>query len=490
MKCGMSMHGQRDAAGKESHVKTHVMKHVLLLGMTTLLLNLSGCGGTGKAESTPSAPESAANSGAETLGSSTEAPDDSQSNPADSASRETPVGSVSPATDEELYRFVMDSWKSEDFALLYPYADDTLKALISEPDFINIFSSVSEIGGTLLSDQTNATERKDGTVFSATLDFENVTVDLALSVRNARICGINRNVHFKHSFELRKDGYIEQYFVLENDGCRLNAVHTYVDDGQPHPSVLFIGGSGPSDYNETIGLLAPFADLSEALAKKGINSLRIDKRTLNYGSAFQATDTINEEYLLDCGAAIDYLKGRPETASVSLLGHSLGGQVATVLAADRDDIESMILFNSTARPLIDVLFDQLAAASPAQKDLYQTLVDNVKSLTEETATGRNYLGVSDHYWIAVNGIAVIENIKDAGIPTLIVNSRNDNQIFEEDVALWQSELSQDDSVTIYIDDSMSHYGYEIDTKDQGSLYRKAEMPERLTRLFAGFLTKT
>lgn len=89
----------------------------------------------------------------------------------------------------------------------------------------------------------------------------------------------------------------------------------------------------------------------------------------------------------------------------------------------------------------------------------------------------------------MNGIAVIDNIKGAGIPTLIVNSRSDNQIFEEDVALWQSELSQDDSVTIYVDDSMSHYGYEIDTKDQGSLYRRAEMPERLIELFAGFLTE-
>lgn len=471
-------------------MKTHVKGHILLLGLTMLLLNLSGCGGTGDAESTPSStPDPAMSSGAESLEGSSETPDSSPSNPAENASRETSVGSVSPTTDEELYRFVMDSWKSEDFSLLYPYADDTLNALMSESDFISMFSSVSEIGGALLSDQHDATTGKDGTVFSATLDFENVTVDLILSIHDTKIRGFNRNIHFKHSFELQKDGYNEQYFVLENDGCRLNAVYTYVSDGQPHPSVLFIGGSGPSDYNETIGLLTPFADLSEALAKRGINSLRIDKRTLNYGSDFQATDTINEEYLLDCSAAIDYLKAQPETASVSLLGHSLGGQVAAVLAADRDDIESMILFNSTARPLIDVLFDQLAAASPAQKDLYQTLVDNVKSLTAETATGRNYLGASDHYWISVNGIAVIDNIKGAGIPTLIVNSRSDNQIFEEDVALWQSELSQDDSVTIYVDDNMSHYGYEIDTKDQGSLYRRAEMPERLTRLFAGFLTE-
>lgn len=277
--------------------------------------------------------------------------------------------------------------------------------------------------------------------------------------------------------------------VYECNGFQLNAVYTYVSDGQTHPSVLLISGSGPSDYNETVGLLTPFADISEALANKGINSLRIDKRTLNYGGSFENTHTINEEYLLDCNAAIDYLKSQPETASVSLLGHSLGGQIAAALAADRNDIESIILFNSTARPLIDVLFDQLAAADPANKELYQTLVDAVKALNEETATGRNYLGASDHYWISVNRLNVIENMKHAGIPALIINSENDNQIFDEDVRLWQSEFSQSDLVTIYVDESMSHFGYEIDTADQASLYRRTALPERLIGLFTEFLLK-
>lgn len=456
-------------------------KLILLLSMTALIL--SGCGGADGAESTPSSvPESIENSAPESI-------EGSVSDPSESSEPETPVGSVSPKTDEELYQFVIDSWKSGEYALLYPYADDTLKALLSESDFISMFSSVSEIGGALLSDQTSASTGRDGTVFSSTLDFENITVDLVLSIRDVKICGFNRNVHFKHAFEFLRNGYNERYFVFECNGFQLNAVYTYVSDGQTHPSVLLISGSGPSDYNETIGLLTPFADISESLANKGINSLRIDKRTLNYADSFEMTHTLNEEYLLDCNAAIDYLKSQPETASVSLLGHSLGGQIAAALAADRNDIESMILFNSTARQLIDILFDQLAVADPANKELYQTLVDTVKALKEENATGRNYLGASDYYWISVNGIDVIENIRNAGIPTLIINSKNDNQIFAEDISLWQSELSQSDLVTIHVDDSMSHFGYDIDAADQASLYRRAELPERLIGLFTEFLTE-
>lgn len=454
-------------------------KLILLMTMTALIL--SGCGGADGAGSMPSSvPGSIEDSAPESIESSV-------SDPSESSDPETPVESVSPTTDEELYQFVIDSWKSGEYALLYPYADDMLRALLSESDFISMFSSVSEIGGALLSDQVSATTGKNGAVFSSTLDFENIIVDLTLSIRDVKICGFTRNIHFKHDFEILRNGYNEQYFVFECNGFQLNAVYTYISDGQSHPSVLLIGGSGPSDYNETVGLLTPFADISEALANKGINSLRIDKRTLNYGSSFENTHTINEEYLQDCNAAIDYLKSQPETASVSLLGHSLGGQIAAALAADRNDIESMILFNSTARPMIDVLFDQLVTADPANKELYRTLVDTVKALKEETATGRNYLGASDYYWISVNGMDVIENVRSAGIPTLIINSKNDNQIFDEDVSLWQSELSQSDLVTIYVDDSMSHFGYEIDTADQASLYRRTEMPERLIGFFTEFL---
>lgn len=456
-------------------------KLILLMTMTALIL--SGCGGADGAGSMPSSvPGSIEDSAPESMESSV-------SDPSESSDPETPVESVSPTTDEELYQFVIDSWKSGEYALLYPYADDMLRALLSESDFISMFSSVSEIGGTLLSDQASATTGKNGTVFSSTLDLENITVDLTLSIRDVKICGFTRNIHFKHDFEILRNGYNEQYFVFECNGFQLNAVYTYISDGQSHPSVLLIGGSGPSDYNETVGLLTPFADISEALANKGINSLRIDKRTLNYGSSFENTHTINEEYLQDCNAAIDYLKSQPETASVSLLGHSLGGQIAAALAADRNDIESMILFNSTARPMVDVLFDQLVTADPANKELYRTLVDTVKALKEETATGRNYLGASDYYWISVNGMDVIENVRSAGIPTLIINSKNDNQIFDEDVSLWQSELSQSDLVTIYVDDSMSHFGYEIDTAEQASLYRRTDMPERLIGFFTEFLLK-
>ena len=96
----------------------------------------------------------------------------------------------------------------------------------------------------------------------------------------------------------------EKRFVLESNGYKLNAVYTYIDDENAHPAVLLIAGSGPSDYDETIGALKPFEDIAHGLAQEGINSLRVDKRTFGYAAEFDIKCGIEEEYLDDCKAML------------------------------------------------------------------------------------------------------------------------------------------------------------------------------------------
>ena len=119
----------------------------------------------------------------------------------------------------------------------------------------------------------------------------------------------------------------EKKFVLESDGYKLNAAYTYINDGNAHPAVLLIAGSGPSDYDETLGVLKPFKDIADGLAKEGINSLRVDKRTFGYAAEFDIKCGIKEEYIDDCNIAVEYLKSQ-NISGLYLLGHSLGGQIA------------------------------------------------------------------------------------------------------------------------------------------------------------------
>ncbi|MBQ2737010.1 MAG: alpha/beta hydrolase [Clostridia bacterium] len=278
----------------------------------------------------------------------------------------------------------------------------------------------------------------------------------------------------------------EKHFVLESDGYKLNAVYTYIDDGKSHPAVLLIAGSGPSDYDEAIGALKPFKDIANGLAKKGINSLRVDKRTFNYAADFNTRYGIEEEYLNDCTAAIKYLKSQ-NISDLYLLGHSLGGQIATELAVSNADIDGMILFNSSARHLADIACDQYSALDPVNKASYTAYAEAAKNATDSSAKGYYYYGASDYYWVSYNQIDTIKNISEANIKALIINSKFDKQSFDKDLDLWSTHLSNSSSVSIRVYDDISHFGYKIDTTDPSSLYTQADFPSEVISAFADFI---
>ena len=278
----------------------------------------------------------------------------------------------------------------------------------------------------------------------------------------------------------------EKKFVLESDGYKLNAAYTYINDGNAHPAVLLIAGSGPSNYDETLGALKPFKDIADGLAKEGINSLRVDKRTLSYAAEFDIKCGIKEEYLDDCNTAVEYLKSQ-NVSGLYLLGHSLGGQIATELAASIEGINGIILFNSSARHLADIACNQYSALDPANKESYIAYAKAAKNVTATSAKGYYYYSASDYYWVSYNQMDTAQNIADANIKTLIINSKSDKQSFDEDIELWQVLFSDSANVSICVYDDISHFGYRIDTTDPASIYTQVDFPSELISNFANFI---
>ena len=278
----------------------------------------------------------------------------------------------------------------------------------------------------------------------------------------------------------------EKHFVLESNGYKLNAVYTYIDDGNAHPAVLLIAGSGPSDYDETLGTLKPFKDIANGLAKEGINSLRVDKRTFSYAANFDIKCGIEEEYLDDCNAAIEYLKSQ-NISGLYLFGHSLGGQIATELAASIEGVDGMILFNSSARHLAYIACDQYSALDPVNKESYITYAEAAKNATASSAKGYYYYSASDYYWASYNQIDVAKNISNANVKTLIINSKFDKQSFDEDLNLWSTLFSDSANVSICVYDDISHFGYKIDTTDPSSIYTQVDFPSEVISAFTDFI---
>ena len=403
----------------------------------------------------------------------------------------TVIEKRTPTTNDELFEYIISKWKQNKAAELYEYAAPELSELLCEEDFVYLFDSISDIGGALNTVSDKLSSTSDGTTtYTALLNFDNITAELSIDLKDLKICSFTRNVHFKDTFELeRDDGIVEKYFVLENDGYKLNAVYTYVNDAKAHPAALLIAGSGPSDYNSTVGLLTPFEDIAIGLARNGINSLRVDKRTFNYSSETGADIRIEQEYLYDCTAAIDFLKNQ-NISELYLLGHSLGAQIAAELAVGNSAIHGLILFNSSPRHLADIACDQYSLIDPANKSAYRTYADAAKSVSEDTIRGYYYYSAGDAYWASYNRIDTVKNITDVNANILIINSTFDNQIFDTDIELWKSNFADNPNITVRIFDDISHFGYKIDTADPSAVYKRVAFPDELIKEFSDFIKGT
>ena len=141
---------------------------------------------------------------------------------------------------------------------------------------------------------------------------------------------------------------------------------TFIDAGVHAPLVLIIPGSGPTDRdgNNPLGVTAaPYRLLAEALAAKGVSSVRIDKRGM-FGSKAAVADpnkvTIGD-YAADTHVWVKAIRDRTHAKCVWVLGHSEGALVALAAAQQPDGICGVILVAGAGRKLSDVIREQLRA---------------------------------------------------------------------------------------------------------------------------------
>lgn len=141
-------------------------------------------------------------------------------------------------------------------------------------------------------------------------------------------------------------------------------------DGQPRAAAVIIAGSGPTDRdgNSPMGLrAAPYRLLAEALAERGIATLRYDKR----GIGESATATGREEDLSFDLAVDDALAFAAETRRRTgqpcawLIGHSEGAGIAlAAVARGGVGVCGVALVSGAGRPARAVIEEQLGRQLP------------------------------------------------------------------------------------------------------------------------------
>ncbi len=110
-----------------------------------------------------------------------------------------------------------------------------------------------------------------------------------------------------------------------------------------HPAAILLQGSGPHGRDEMVGYHRPFLVLADYLTRNGIAVLRYDKRGTNHSTGDYDKATIYD-FASDANAAVEYLKTRREIDSthIGLIGHSEGGIVAPIVAAESADVAFLV----------------------------------------------------------------------------------------------------------------------------------------------------
>lgn len=162
--------------------------------------------------------------------------------------------------------------------------------------------------------------------------------------------------------------YQEEEVVFENvsAGIKLAGTLTVPSSGAPFPAVILITGSGPQDRNETVFGHQPFWVLADYLTRRGIAVLRFDDRGAGKSTGDFSKAT-SEDFAADVLAGVEYLKSRKEInpKQIGLAGHSEGGLIAPMVAAQSRDIAFIVLMAGPGITGEEILYLQGALIAKA-----------------------------------------------------------------------------------------------------------------------------
>jgi len=155
--------------------------------------------------------------------------------------------------------------------------------------------------------------------------------------------------------------YTEQEVTYTNpaSGLTLSGTLTLPNISHAVPAIILVAGTGKHERNCTMKGHQLFTTMADYLAKKGYAVLRYDKRGVGKSQGTFTTDLTSQDFASDVQAGIAYLKTRPEiTGKIGLIGHSEGGLIICMVAAQSDDIAFLILMGGANTTKIEDIVQQ------------------------------------------------------------------------------------------------------------------------------------
>jgi len=262
-------------------------------------------------------------------------------------------------------------------------------------------------------------------------------------------------------------------------------------------AILIISGSGPTDRDGNIqglqGENNSLKYLAEALASKGVASLRFDKRGIGKSTSLAAREEELrfETYIDDVIAWVNYLKQQGKDKCI-ILGHSEGSLIGMV-AAQRADVRGFISISGAGRPASELIIEQ------TRKQLPPDLMRETERILSELKAGRTvespppalnvlFRESVQPYLISWFRYEPAKEIAKLDIPALIIQGSTDIQISVDDAKMLKNASKR---ARLLIIEGMNHVLKRVpnDVQKQLASYGDPSLPvsEELVSEILGFI---
>jgi hypothetical protein len=179
--------------------------------------------------------------------------------------------------------------------------------------------------------------------------------------------------------------YREEQVTYESlaPGIKLAGTLTLPPGTGRFPAVVVISGSGAQDRDETVFGHKPFLVLADYLTRRGVGVLRVDDRGVG-GSTGNTMEATSVQLARDVLAGVRFLRARREIDPdrIGLIGHSEGGLIAPLAAAESKEIAFIGLLAAPGLPGDQVLLrqteDVLRAAGASEDEVAMARSTNAR----------------------------------------------------------------------------------------------------------------
>ena len=240
--------------------------------------------------------------------------------------------------------------------------------------------------------------------------------------------------------KLKNDKFNETSVVLETEKGQIFGTLTMPEKFEKGQIALIIGGSGPTNRNGNNKIMKnnSLKYLAEELSKKGIASIRYDKRGIeeSKSAGIKEKELRFEDYINDAKDWIKFIRKDKKFTSMTIIGHSEGSLIGMIAAVEADKFISIAGLGKSSDKLLK---EQLNSQSKEIIENSTVIIDSLKNGNLVSSINPLLFSIFrpsvQPYLISWFKYDPQIEIKKLKTPLLITQGTNDIQVKEEEAKL-------------------------------------------------------